>query len=207
VKTKRIMVSKQIVTFEQLWRTIDAVERAVEADKIQWVVVDNLTSLGNTLMTDIRSTKVQKKGKGGGGQKVTKTVIPTGKPDIADFGMITYRMEMLLNRLTEMKTNMVITAWSKSDRKSGFLSPRCETEAIADMAAGMCDYVLHIKAIEDANGDADMAVDPTNPPPVQHILYTKQNDEFLARDRSGVLPAAMEPDFAEIIPALEEAGL
>jgi phage nucleotide-binding protein len=112
---------------------------------------------------------------------------------IQDFGTLGQRMTTMIRDLRDMNMNLIATALAdtRDDQESGVskTGPLMKGK-VKDLLPAYFDEVfyLSVKTGKDAQGK----------PVSKRLLQTQGTDRVIAKDRSGLLPAYVEPDFCTV---------
>lgn len=115
------------------------------------------------------------------------------KAQIADWGTLNNRMVAMIRDFRDMNLNFIVTALCDTieDQETGGskLGPLLQGK-LKETVDGYFDEVFYLTSKEQKGQDGKSEV--------KRYLVTQGTNRFRAKDRSGMLPLAVEPDFCKI---------
>lgn len=165
-----------------------------EQGKLKWILVDTISDMQKAVMADIKRTKL--KLKDDGYELITTS---KAKSTYDEWGLNKDRMYGITSALVDMKDscgiNIAFTALC-NDKESP-KRPMIDT-SVAEAINGMCDCILFLSRAEViSKGQSKM----------RHVCYTTQVDtmsDFVAGDRTNILPSMIPSNFAYIMKQLSK---
>lgn len=147
--------------------------------KYDTVIIDSLTEIQQVCMDKILRDEKRE------------------KAQIADWGTLNQRMVSMIRDFRDMPLNFIVTALCDSieDQETGAtrLGPLLQGK-LKETVDGYFDEVFYLTGKEAKN--------PEGKAEIKRYLVTQGSNRFRAKDRSGMLPLMVEPDFCKIHDAI-----
>lgn len=147
--------------------------------KYDTVIIDSLTEIQQVCMDKILREEKRE------------------KAQMQDWGTLNNRMVAMIRDFRDMNLNFIVTALCDSieDQETGTarLGPLLQGK-LKETVDGYFDEVFYLTGKE--------AKSPDGKTDIKRYLVTQGSNRFRAKDRSGMLPLAVEPDFCKIHDAI-----